>query len=394
MGRGRKPEERSIVAGKRFKIAKTFFGRTYENLIEDPRWRKIVGISDVKPLGNWIKNGMPVRRIGDVAAYFGVEGYVFTDSNLTPTEFEKKIYESKFYLDNPDANFLLLKRKKEKDASSTEQILSDLTGVAAEWIHNGCPYGKIESNYKRFELCFNAPEFIKNVENDKTDLFLLGCALHSGKNWAYWVKRNLKNVVPIKHLLQVMNDINYDRPRLRTLYALQQFPQDRVLECLEDVTNPDVIHILKEYVIKKKVVEFILSQREIIPQKANGVLKELVHLWGEQVPGFGLFGVSQSSFSKLERIKMIDKSTSNELLKISKKPGMRIPVVDFLEKAMRKSNFDERHWVYITLGLIGSDSAKALVEKGLTDEDPFARSGAKRAMDIMNKKPGFKRGQK
>jgi hypothetical protein len=248
-------------------------------------------------------------------------------------------------------------------------------------------------NYKKFKLCFNDLEFIKDVEDDKIDLFLLGYALHSGKNWAYWVKRNLKNNAVIKHLLQVMNDINYDRPRLRTLYALQQFPQDRVLEYLKDVTNPDVIHILKAYVIKKRVVKFILSQREIIPQKANQVLKELVHLWGEQVPGFGLFGVPQSSFSKLEQIKVIDRSTSNELLNISKKPGMRIPVIDFLEKAMGKSNFDERYWGYITLGLIGSDRAKALVEKGLTDEDPFARSGAERAMDIINEKPDSKGGK-
>lgn len=72
---------------------------------------------------------------------------------------------------------------------------------------------------------------------------------------------------------------------------------------------------------------------------------------------------------------------------------MHIPVIDFLEKAMRKSNFDERHWVYITLGLIGSDRAKALVEKGLTDEDPFARSGAERAMDIINEKPDSKGGK-
>ena len=49
------------------------------------------------------------------------------------------------------------------------------------------------------------------------------------------------------------------------------------------------------------------------------MLKELVHLWGEQVPGFGLFGVEQSSFSKLDRIKVIDRSTSKELFDISKK---------------------------------------------------------------------------
>ena len=155
MGRGRKPEERSIVAGKRFKVAKTFFGRTYENLIDDPRWQKIVGISDVKPLGDWIKNGMPLRRIGDVAAYFGVEGYVFADSKLKPTEFEKKIYESKFHLDNQDPDIPILRRRKQKDAYSIEQLLLDLKEFAAEWFHKGCPYGEIENSYKKFKLCLN-----------------------------------------------------------------------------------------------------------------------------------------------------------------------------------------------------------------------------------------------
>jgi hypothetical protein len=51
---------------------------------------------------------------------------------------------------------------------------------------------------------------------------------------------------------------------------------------------------------------------------------------------------------------------------------------------------DRKQWVYITLGLIGSDRAKALLEQGCNDEDEFARSGAERAMDIMNDKPDSK----
>ena len=107
-------------------------------------------------------------------------------------------------------------------------------------------------NYKKFKLCFNDLEFIKDVEDDKIDLFLLGYALHSGKNWAYWVKRNLKNDSVVKYLVQVIKDINYDRPRLRTLYALQQFPQDQVLDYLENIANPAAIQILEEYVVKKR----------------------------------------------------------------------------------------------------------------------------------------------
>jgi len=385
MGRGRKRGKKSSVAGIRFKRAIEIFGKKRTTIVYDQRWIEIVDIWDEKTIRTWIKDGIPLSKLSNVSQFFVVPGHIFSDEKIKEDEFDKIIHESKFRLDNPDAVI--------KDESSIEQMLLNLTEFATEWFHKGCPYGDIENNYKKFKLCFNDMEVIKDVEDDKIDLFLLGCALHSGKNWEYWVKRNLKNVAVIKHLVQVMNDINYDRPRLRTLYALQQFPKDQVLDYLEDVANPAVIQILEEYVIRKRVVEFILSQREIIPQKANQVLKELVHLWGEQVPGFGLFGVAQPSFSKLERIKMIDKPTSKELFDISKKPGMHIPVVDFLMKAMSKPDPYERYWVYITLGLIGSDRAKVLVEEGLTDKDKFARSGAERAMDIMNEKPDSKGGK-
>ncbi|RZB38162.1 MAG: hypothetical protein SRB2_00508 [Desulfobacteraceae bacterium Eth-SRB2] len=392
MGRGRKPEERSIVAGIRFKRAIEIFGKKRTTIVYDRRWIKIVDIWDEKTIRTWVKDGIPLSKLSKVAQFFRVPGHIFSDEKINENEFDKIIHESKFHLDNPDGD-IPVKRPEEKDEYSIEQLLLDLKEFAAEWFRKGCPYGEIENNYKKFKLCFNDLEFIKDVEDDKIDLFLLGCSLHSGKNWAYWVKRNLKNDAIIKYLVQVMNDINYDRPRLRILYALQQFPQNQVLECLDGVVNPAAIQILEEYVVKKRVVEFILSQREIIPQKANQVLKELIHLWDEQISGFGLFGVAQSLISKLERIKVIDTSTSKDLLNISTKPGMHIPVVDFLMKAMSKPDPYERYWVYITLGLIGSDSAKALVEQGCNDEDEFARSGAERAMDIMNEKPDSKGGK-
>ena len=194
-------------------------------------------------------------------------------------------------------------------------------------------------------------------------------------------------------MIRVMSDIGYDRPRLRILYALQQFPQDQILENMKGATNSDVIQIVEEYVAKKKVVEFIESQRKKIPQKANQILKELVYLWDEQVPGFGLFGVEQTLLSELEGIRVVDASTSKDLVDISKKPGMHISVIDFLMKIMSKPDPAERYWVYITLGLIGSDRAEFLVEEGLNDGDEFARSGAERAMDIINDNSDSKGGK-
>lgn len=154
MGRGRKPEERSIVAGIRFNRAIKIFGKSIRTLSEDLKWEELVKIFDEKTIRTWIKNGIPLSKLSSVSQFFGVPGHIFSDEKINEKKFDKIIHDSKFLMDNHDAD---------------------------------------------------------------------------------------------------------------------------------------------------------------IP-------KELVHLWGEQVPGFGLFGVSQSSFSKLEQIKMIDRSTSNELLNISKKP--------------------------------------------------------------------------
>lgn len=384
MGRGRKPEEKSIVAGTRFKRAIKIFGKSTKTLLDDQRWQEIVKIFDEKTIGTWKKRGIPLSRLSSVSQYFKVPGIFFSDNKINEDEFDSFISQSKYHLDNPDADIPVLKRTKEKNRDSVEQLLQALTEFAGEWFDKGCPYGDIETSYKNFELCLNDRESIKNVEDNKVELFLLVCALHSGKNWAYWVKRNLKNVAVIKHLLKVVNDIHFDRPRLRILYALQQFPQDQVLKYMKSVVNPYVIQILEEHVVTRRVIEYIQSQREKIPQKANQILKELVNLWGEQVPGFGLFGVEQTLLSELEGIRVVDASTSKDLVVISKTPGMHIPVIDFLMKAMSKPDPAERYWVYITLGLIGSDRAKALVDEGLNDGDEFARSGAERAMDIIN----------
>jgi hypothetical protein len=105
------------------------------------------------------------------------------------------------------------------------------------------------------------------------------------------------------------------------------------------------------------------------------------------------YAVLQTSLSELKGIRGVDASTSENLVNISKTPGMHIPVIDFLKKTMNKPDPAERHWVYITLGLIGSDRAKVLVEEGLNDGDEFARSGAERAMKIINDNPNSKGGK-
>ncbi|MGB2986480.1 MAG: hypothetical protein WBE26_11425 [Phycisphaerae bacterium] len=45
----------------------------------------------------------------------------------------------------------------------------------------------------------------------------------------------------------------------------------------------------------------------------------------------------------------------------------------------------ERYWVYIALGMIGGKKAEAVIRKGLTDDNEFARNGAQEAAELLRK---------
>jgi len=83
MGRGRKPEEKSIVAGARLKRAIKLFGKSsITALVEDQRWIDIVKIFDEKTIRTWIKNGIPLRRLSSVSQYFNVFRDIFSNELL------------------------------------------------------------------------------------------------------------------------------------------------------------------------------------------------------------------------------------------------------------------------------------------------------------------------
>lgn len=94
MARGRKKQHRSTLAGKRLFIAKEIFGKSYEKLIQDPRWERIVRIYSVKTVRNWVHHGIPLNRVAAVARYFAVTGNDFTDATIDDNRFEKKIFIS------------------------------------------------------------------------------------------------------------------------------------------------------------------------------------------------------------------------------------------------------------------------------------------------------------
>lgn len=92
MGRGRNKENRSTLAGQRLLVAKEIFGKSYEKLVQDLRWEKIVKIYSAKTVRNWVQHGVPINRVATVARYFGVTGNDFIDAKLSSNAFYKKIF--------------------------------------------------------------------------------------------------------------------------------------------------------------------------------------------------------------------------------------------------------------------------------------------------------------
>ena len=92
----------------------------------------------------------------------------------------------------------------------------------------------------------------------------------------------------------------------------------------------------------------------------------------------------ESTFLKDKDI-AIDASQHEHLVEITRRPGMRDKVVDYLinVRIMRKDP-TERYWIYITLGKVGGKKAKAIVKEGLSDENEFARLGAESAWKIIS----------
>ena len=73
------------------------------------------------------------------------------------------------------------------------------------------------------------------------------------------------------------------------------------------------------------------------------------------------------------------------VVEIAKRPGMQNEVVSILDDAIH-ANADptERHWLYITLGMIGGKKARSVLKTGLSDENEFARQGAEQALRLLN----------
>ena len=70
----------------------------------------------------------------------------------------------------------------------------------------------------------------------------------------------------------------------------------------------------------------------------------------------------------------------NRLVQAAKNPSMRNWVLDYLAGTLsERASHKERYWTYIALGEIGGERAEAAVRAGLSEQNEYARSGAKAA---------------
>jgi len=283
----RKKEERSKIAGQRLRIAKDRLGKSYESLMNEKRWTEIVDIYEPKTIRDWVKYGVPSKKIAKVADFFGIDGFLLTDERILQADFEKYIDIAQKKINNKNLN----------DTNNDKYFqLTTISSFIIEWTAKKCPYDEIEPFVKNNNIDLNDIKYFEREKDPQVLAFLMICSLHFGKNWKYWVEKNLDSSIAIEKLFYIFNKTVYDRPRLRSLYALQQFSQNQINEYIKNnKINNELRQVIIDYVLKERIIDYILLQKKNISQKVNEVLKEIKNLWDEDIPGFGLFGLDSTS---------------------------------------------------------------------------------------------------
>ncbi|BBO83611.1 hypothetical protein DSCO28_41770 [Desulfosarcina ovata subsp. sediminis] len=107
MTAGRKTDKRSQLAGRRFGLAVTLFTSSYEEIVEEnkhgsnrkqiwaPRWARFVDYYDLKQIRRWPKEGLPLKRVDQVAAFFGLEAQAFVDERIAERDLTNALYRAK-----------------------------------------------------------------------------------------------------------------------------------------------------------------------------------------------------------------------------------------------------------------------------------------------------------
>ncbi|GAB6904215.1 NB-ARC domain protein (modular protein) [Desulfosarcina cetonica] len=105
MTAGRKTDKRSQLAGRRFDLAVDLFTSSYEAIVNLNRWGSLVGYFELKQIRKWAKDGLPLKRVDQVAAFFGLEAQAFIDARIAEKDLINALYRAKPKVmeDGPDA---------------------------------------------------------------------------------------------------------------------------------------------------------------------------------------------------------------------------------------------------------------------------------------------------
>jgi len=83
-------------------------------------------------------------------------------------------------------------------------------------------------------------------------------------------------------------------------------------------------------------------------------------------------------------VKKIDKHQIELIIKIAQGTRLREKVIDFLITELNnRIDPQEHYWIYIALGYIKGERAKAAIVKGLVEKNDLARLGAENALGLL-----------
>ncbi len=82
----------------------------------------------------------------------------------------------------------------------------------------------------------------------------------------------------------------------------------------------------------------------------------------------------------------VNSRTAARLIEVAYKPGTASRILGLIEEAIeRLGDPTERYWLYIAAGEIGGDKARSIIEKGLEDDNEFAKLGATTALRMLER---------
>lgn len=177
------------------------------------------------------------------------------------------------------------------DPAVRHDPIQKIDAIAERWIAAGRPYAMLESIDQRLQHLVREPPDDIAVKRPESLMLLLMLSLHFGGDWSFWVRRNAGNPVAVEQLLAQLN-IDYFRPRLRALFALQQYTVDEVTAALrENADGAADSHraLLEKYVFTRTVPDYLVKLKNQpdpdIARKASAVLREIERYWGLIIDG-------------------------------------------------------------------------------------------------------------